>query len=135
MGRSFVSSDYTASLASGGTYDCPSHTFYLRFTSSVPVSGKSPKIARHLARVEKRISEGEKLAELRQRDVFSTWAFRTPAFRVGHLLAFFQGVESDTLEALGMEKQVFVARRLNEPETFVRQLLDAAFSHWIRLLL
>ena len=39
------------------------------------------------------------LAELYRLDVFGTRAFRTLAFRVGHLLAFTQFLESDALEA------------------------------------
>ena len=39
------------------------------------------------------------LAELHQLDVLGTRAFLTPTFRVGHLLAFTQFVETDALEA------------------------------------
>jgi hypothetical protein len=38
------------------------------------------------------------LADLNRLDVRGTRAFRTPAFRVGHLLAFMQVVETDALE-------------------------------------
>ena len=69
------------------------------------------------------------LAELYRLDVLGTRAFRTPAFRVGHLLAFMQFVETDALEARRVEKQVFVVPRLDEPESPVRQLLDRAFRH------
>jgi len=33
-----------------------------------------------------------------------------------------------------MEKQVFFAPGLDEPEAFVRQLLDATFGHCVSLL-
>ena len=39
------------------------------------------------------------LAGLYRRDVLGTGAFRTLAFRVGHLLADLQCLESDALEA------------------------------------
>ena len=39
------------------------------------------------------------VAELHRLDVLGTRAFRTPAFRVGHLLAFMQFLETDALEA------------------------------------
>lgn len=37
--------------------------------------------------------------ELDWLDVLGTWAFRSPAFRVGHFLPFMQFVEADTYEA------------------------------------
>jgi len=40
------------------------------------------------------------MAELCHRDVLGTRAFRTLAFRVGHLLAHLQLLETDALEAL-----------------------------------
>ena len=39
------------------------------------------------------------LAELHRLDVLGTRAFWSPAFRIGHLLAFLQFVETDALEA------------------------------------
>ena len=75
------------------------------------------------------LEPGAVLAELYRLDVLGTRAFLTPAFRVGHLLAFMQGVESDTLEARRVEKQVFSLPRVYEPEALVRQPLDTAFGH------
>ena len=42
---------------------------------------------------------GRVRCELYRLDVLGTRAFRPPAFRVGHLLAFMQFVETDALEA------------------------------------
>ena len=64
------------------------------------------------------------------RDVLGTRAFRTLAFRVGHLLAFMQFVETDALDRRRVEKQVFVAARVDEPEALGDQLLDSAFCHF-----
>ena len=71
----------------------------------------------------------ELLAGLYRLDVLGTRAFRTLAVCVGHLLAFMQFIETDTLEGRGVEEQVFVAPRLDEPESLVDQLLDCAFCH------
>jgi hypothetical protein len=40
-----------------------------------------------------------------------------------------QVVETDALKARRVEKQVFFAVGLDEPETLVRQFLDDAFGH------
>ena len=67
---------------------------------------------------------------LYRRDVLGTRAFGTLAFRVGHFLAFMQILETDTLDGGRVEKQVFVAARLDEPEALGDQLLNSAFSHF-----
>jgi hypothetical protein len=69
------------------------------------------------------------LAELYRLDVLGTRAFRPLAFRVRHLLAFMQVVETDALKARRVEKQVFSLPRVDEPEASVRQPFDAAFGH------
>lgn len=61
--------------------------------------------------------------------VLSAWAFRASAFCVRHPLAFMQGVEFDSLQALRVKKQILFAIRANESKTPVRQLLDSAFGH------
>jgi hypothetical protein len=68
-------------------------------------------------------------AELYRRDVLRTGAFRTPAFRIRHLLAFMQFLETATLDARRVEEQVFVAPGADESESLVRQPLDRAFRH------
>ena len=69
------------------------------------------------------------MTELYRRDVLGAGAFRTAAFGVRHLLALAQGLKADALKTLGVEEQVFCSSRIDESETLVRQLLDAAFSH------
>lgn len=63
------------------------------------------------------------------RHVLGTWAFRSPAFGERYLLAFTQFAESDPLDAICVEKQVFVLPRANEPKTLVRHLFDRALGH------
>jgi hypothetical protein len=67
------------------------------------------------------------------RDALSARPLRTAAFRVGHLLSFIQLVEGGALNTLRVEEQILVAVRLDEPEPFVRQLLDAAYGHLLAL--
>ena len=62
-------------------------------------------------------------------DVLGTRAFLPHAFGVRHLLAFAQVIETDTLDRRRMEKQVFVSRRFDEPESLVHHLFDRAFGH------
>ena len=61
--------------------------------SAIPRMGRGTTSANSLAKVL------AVLAELHRLDVLGTRAFRTPAFRVGHLLAFMQFLETDALEA------------------------------------
>jgi hypothetical protein len=62
-------------------------------------------------------------------DVLGARAFGALAFRVGHFLSFVQVVKTDALDARGVEEQVFLAVRLDKPETAVSQLLNRAFGH------
>jgi hypothetical protein len=72
---------------------------------------------------------GQVLAELNRLDVLGARAFWPPAFGVRHLLAFSQVVKTDTFEARRVEKQVFVASRVDEPEAPVRQPFDRSLCH------
>lgn len=68
-------------------------------------------------------------AELYRLDVLCTWTLWTPAFCEGDFLTFVQIFKADTLDARGVEKEVFFAARIDEPETLVRQFFNAAFGH------
>lgn len=68
-------------------------------------------------------------AQLRQLDVLGTRSLRTTTFGVSDLLTFLKIVELYALEGFGVKEDVFVRRRLDESETFVRQLFDRTFSH------
>jgi hypothetical protein len=59
-------------------------------------------------------------ADLYRFDVLGAWAFWTTAFSVGHFLAFMQFVETDALQARGVEKQVFFLPCIDEPKALVR---------------
>ena len=62
-------------------------------------------------------------------NIFGTWPFGPSTFRVRHLLSFTQFFETDTLEALLVEKQVFFLACVDKSKALVRQLFDCAFSH------
>lgn len=67
--------------------------------------------------------------ELHQFDVFGARPLGATPFCIGDLLAFLKIVEFDALKGFGMKEDVFVRRRLDESESFVRQLFDCAFGH------
>ncbi len=69
------------------------------------------------------------MPELYRLDILGTWAFRALAFRVGHLLAYLQFVETDALEARFVEEQGFFAPRVDESEAFLRHVFDNVFFH------
>ena len=66
---------------------------------------------------------------LDQCDVFSTWAFGTPAFGIGHFLTFAQFVETDALQTRGVKEQILFVPGVDETVTLIRQLFNRAFSH------
>ena len=68
-------------------------------------------------------------------DVFCSRPFRSPSFRVGHLLSLVQFVESHTFDAGRVEEYVLVASGGDESKPLVgQQSLDRTFCHFVAFL-
>ena len=71
---------------------------------------------------------------LDQFHVFGSWTFRALAFGERNALTFAKLLKAYAIKTRLVKEHVFASPRVNKSESFVRQSLDRAFSHFVRFL-